>query len=65
MNTFHSLRLILLSGLIWLLSPTIGLASSISSSTPKIYHKGWMDLNKNGQKDIYEDSSLINKEYKH
>ena len=57
MNTLQSLRLVLLSGLVWLLSPTIGFASSISSSTQKIYHKGWIDLNKNGQKDIYEDSS--------
>lgn len=23
----------------------------------KIYHKGWTDLNKNGQKDVYEDAS--------
>ena len=23
----------------------------------KIYHKGWIDLNKNGVKDVYEDQS--------
>ncbi|TZF82595.1 beta-glucosidase [Pedobacter sp. BS3] len=29
----------------------------MTASTPpkKIYHKGWIDLNKNGKKDIYED----------
>ena len=28
----------------------------------KIYHKGWIDLNKNGKKDIYEDPRVsINK----
>ena len=38
--------------------------SSLQASMPhpaknqkKIYHKGWIDLNKNGQKDIYEDTS--------
>lgn len=25
--------------------------------TKNIYHKGWIDLNKNGVKDIYEDPS--------
>jgi len=24
--------------------------------TPEIYHDGWIDLNKNGRKDVYEDS---------
>ena len=30
-----------------------GLISALPVST--IYHKGWIDLNKNGKKDIYED----------
>ena len=31
-------------------------ASSLrKSKTPTIYHKGWIDFNKNGVKDVYED----------
>lgn len=26
------------------------------STVKNIYHKGWIDFNKNGVKDIYEDS---------
>jgi beta-glucosidase len=32
------------------------LAASASNS-PAIYHDGWIDLNKNGKRDVYEDSS--------
>ena len=32
-------------------------AATITSAAPKnIYHNGWIDYNKNGRKDIYEDS---------
>jgi hypothetical protein len=27
----------------------------LGSATPSIYHEGWIDLNKNGRKDVYED----------
>lgn len=33
------------------------LGGSLSSSGASIYHKGWIDLNKNGRKDVYEDPS--------
>lgn len=31
------------------------LISSIATAAPKIYHKGWIDFNKNGKMDIYEN----------
>lgn len=31
------------------------LISSIATATPKIYHKGWIDFNKNGKMDVYEN----------
>lgn len=31
------------------------LISSIASASPKIYHKGWIDFNKNGKMDVYEN----------
>jgi len=34
------------------------LASLSFKSDPTIYKKGWIDLNKNGKKDIYEDNTL-------
>jgi len=33
------------------------LATIASAAEPAIYHNGWIDLNKNGRKDVYEDSS--------
>jgi beta-glucosidase len=30
-------------------------ALAAGGATPDIYHEGWIDLNKNGKKDIYED----------
>ncbi|HEY0459439.1 MAG TPA: hypothetical protein VGC97_09910, partial [Pyrinomonadaceae bacterium] len=32
------------------------LAQVPQKSAPGIYHDGWIDFNKNGKKDIYEDS---------
>lgn len=33
-------------------------AVAVSGASPgSIYHKGWIDFNKNGVKDLYEDSS--------
>ena len=32
-------------------------ALAVSAAEPSIYHDGWIDLNKNGKKDIYEDPS--------
>src|SRR3984957_9456595 len=31
--------------------------AAIGADTNSIYHAGWIDLNKNGKKDIYEDPS--------
>lgn len=31
------------------------LTASASAATPKIYHKGWIDFNKNGKMDTYEN----------
>src|SRR5215831_6058768 len=28
-----------------------------AAGTPSIYHQGWIDLDKNGKKDVYEDPS--------
>ena len=30
-------------------------ALAVSAAEPSIYHDGWIDLDKNGKKDIYED----------
>lgn len=35
-----------------------GKGVAAQTTEPAIYHDGWIDLNKNGKKDIYEDSSL-------
>ena len=37
-----------------------GIAYSVedAATSKDIYHNGWIDLNKNNQKDIYEDSSV-------
>src|SRR5215210_8798736 len=36
----------------------LGLPAQERTSAPKsIYHDGWIDLNKNGRKDVYEDST--------
>src|SRR5271156_4837676 len=29
----------------------------VSAAEPSIYHDGWIDLDKNGKKDVYEDPS--------
>src|SRR5580658_4086320 len=36
----------------WLLAFT-----AAAGNTPSIYHDGWIDLDKNGKKDVYEDPS--------
>jgi len=38
-----------------LAAPSFAVSKPVKSS--KIYHKGWIDLNKNGQMDVYEDPS--------
>ncbi|MHA7944828.1 glycoside hydrolase family 3 N-terminal domain-containing protein [Formosa sp. 3Alg 14/1] len=35
---------------------SVFLLSSFKTEGPKIYHKDWIDFNKNGVKDVYEDS---------
>jgi beta-glucosidase len=40
-----------------LLLPLLGLALSASAQQKNIYHKGWVDFNKNGRMDIFEDPS--------
>ena len=33
--------------------------TQVSGDTPDgIYHKGWIDFNKNGKKDVYEDPTV-------
>ncbi|MBN2521296.1 MAG: hypothetical protein JXB17_12360, partial [Bacteroidales bacterium] len=29
----------------------------LNGKSKNIYHKGWIDFNKNGEKDVYEDST--------
>jgi beta-glucosidase len=38
-----------------LLLPLLGLAISASAQQKNIYHKGWVDFNKNGRMDVFED----------
>ena len=33
----------------------LALVPSALAATPKIYHKGWIDFNKNGKMDTYEN----------
>jgi beta-glucosidase len=40
-----------------LLLPLLLLAVSASAQTKNIYHKGWVDFNKNGKMDVFEDPS--------
>ncbi|OJW13438.1 glycoside hydrolase family 3 N-terminal domain-containing protein [Mucilaginibacter sp. 44-25] len=40
-----------------LLLPLLGLAISASAQQKSIYHKGWIDFNKNGRMDVFEDPS--------
>jgi beta-glucosidase len=40
-----------------LLLPLLGLAMSASAQQKNIYHKGWVDFNKNGRMDVFEDPS--------
>src|SRR6185503_3201125 len=47
---FSILLLPILIGLI------IRLPAQSQSSTKNIYHNGWIDLNKNGRMDVYEDA---------
>ena len=38
------------------ITATLFLALALTGAAPEsIYHNGWIDFNKNGQKDIYED----------
>jgi beta-glucosidase len=37
------------------LSGGLFFALAVSAAEPSIYHDGWIDLNKNGQRDVYED----------
>ena len=60
-----SLRLLPLIGLTGCLIASAALAAAppierfvTATPGPDIYHKGWIDLNKNGAKDPYEDPSL-------
>ena len=39
----------------YLLAIVFNLTAAISVAQQNIYHDGWIDLNKNGKKDIYED----------
>ncbi len=41
---------------------TLFIGSSCLAQTSKIYKKDWIDLNKNGKKDVYEDPSRTTKE---
>lgn len=57
MKKICSLFLILL-----LLSPMLAAAQPVSGANKNIYRQGWIDLNKNGRKDVYEDQKAdINK----
>lgn len=66
MNITNMLAKRLILGLSFSLLPMLGIENcSLQASMPhnskkqkKIYHKGWIDFNKNGRKDIYEDPSL-------
>src|SRR5580692_128318 len=40
-----------------LLLSCLWLGTFVLAAEPAIYHEGWIDLNKNGMKDIYEDPS--------
>ena len=35
----------------------LGLVGNVQAQNKKMYRKGWIDFNKNGVKDIYEDPS--------
>lgn len=48
---YYQLRISLASGLI------AGLALTTSAQQKNIYHKGWIDFNKNGKMDVFEDPS--------
>jgi beta-glucosidase len=37
------------------LASCLFLALAVSAAEPSIYHDGWIDLDKNGKKDVYED----------
>ena len=42
----------------WIIYPLLLICfGQIGAKEPAIYHKGWIDYNKNGIKDVYEDSS--------
>ena len=38
-------------------SPVVAGGGTFQLQRPEIYHRGWIDLNKNGVKDVYEDAA--------
>src|SRR5215218_11430324 len=52
MRKFHTFFLLIV---IISLSPRLP-AQEVTSGKKNIYHEGWTDFNKNGRKDVYEDS---------
>lgn len=52
MNLRICLLFIVLLNVMTVISP-----SALAQKAGDIYHKGWIDLNKNGRKDIYEDGA--------
>ena len=55
-------RLLFISLFLLFFISTNSFAQSFQSKMKSIYHKGWIDLNKNGKEDVYEDPSQpINK----
>ena len=42
-----------------LLLPALAIALSASAQQKNIYHKGWVDFNKNGRMDVFEDPKQI------
>src|SRR5580692_7248518 len=43
--------------LYWVLIGLFAGFAATATPSPSIYHDGWIDLNKDGKKEIYEDSS--------
>ena len=58
MKIKYSLLLTVVSALILNLFGTKQVEFTTTRSAPDIYHEGWIDLNKNGKKDIYEDPKV-------
>lgn len=57
MNQRHILLLSQIGIALTLLSQT-AIGQIFQPKTKSIYHQGWIDLNKNGKEDVYEDPSL-------